>query len=135
MSKAPQDANYCEEEGLDAYTLRKVAQADTTLAVIKNADMSERMQQHAVDCCKHAFEQKRILDDIAEIIKTEFDMMYQPTWHCVVGRGLGSYVTHEEKNFIFFTWGEVGVLLWRTLSIEQEKIENGEQDDEGREDY
>ena len=132
MSKAPQDANYLNEEGTNAYTLRKVPQADTTLAVIKNADMSGRMQQHAVDCAKHAFEQKRILDDIAEIIKTEFDMMYQPTWHCVVGRGLGSYVTHEEKNFIFFTWGEVGVLLWRTISIEQEKVE---QQDEGIEDY
>ena len=78
--------------------------------------MSERMQQHAVDCCKYAFEQKRILDDIAEIIKTEFDMMYEPTWHCIVGRGLGSYVTHQSKCFIFFYWGEVGILLWRTES-------------------
>ena len=34
------------------------------------------------------------IDDIAEIIKTEFDIMYEPTWHCIVGRGLGSYVTH-----------------------------------------
>ena len=35
------------------------------MAVIKNADMSERMQQHAVDCAKYAFTQKRVLDDIA----------------------------------------------------------------------
>ena len=52
--------------------------------------MSEAMQQHAVDCVAFAFQQKRILDDIAEIIKTEFDTMYQPTWHCIVGRGMGS---------------------------------------------
>ena len=73
MSKAPQFANY---ERFDSKDLKKVHQNDTQCAVIKYADMSERMQQHAVDCCKHAFEQKRVLDDIAEIIKTEFDIMY-----------------------------------------------------------
>ena len=72
------------------------------------------MQQHAVDCCKHAFEQKRILDDIAEVMKKEFDIMYQPTWHCIVGRGLGAHVTHQQNCYIFFHWGEIGVLLWRT---------------------
>ena len=113
MSKAPQFANY---ERIDSKKLEKKDQEDTEVAVIKFADMSDRMQQHAVDCCCHAFQQKRVLDDIAEIIKTEFDIMYEPTWHCVVGRGLGSYVTHQSKCFIFFHWGEVGILLWRTES-------------------
>jgi dynein light chain LC8-type len=54
------------------------------------------------------------LDDIAEIIKTEFDTMYLPTWHCIVGRGMGAFVTHQSKCFIFMYWGEVGILLWRT---------------------
>ena len=76
--------------------------------------MSDKMQQHAVDCISFAFQSKRILDDIAEIIKTEFDTMYLPTWHCVVGRGLGSYVSHEAKCYLFAYWGEVGVLLWRS---------------------
>ena len=56
--------------------------------------MPPHMQQHAVDCASFAFREKRILDDIAEIIKTEFDVMYNPTWHCIVGRGFGSYSTH-----------------------------------------
>ena len=38
--------------------------------------------------------------------------------HCIVGRGMGSYVTHQAKCFIFFHWGEVGILLWRTESID-----------------
>ena len=113
MSKAPQ---FAQQEFVDSKKLEKKEQGDTEVAVIKHADMSERMQQHAVDCCKHAFEQKRVLDDIAEIIKTEFDIMYEPTWHCIVGRGLGSYVTHQANCFIFFHWGEVGILLWRTES-------------------
>ena len=91
-----------------------IAQKDTNYAVVKSTDMSANMQQHAVDCVSFAFQQKRVLDDIAEIIKTEFDTMYLPTWHCVVGRGMGSYVTHESKAYIFIYWGEVGVLIWRT---------------------
>lgn len=91
-----------------------IDQQQTEYAVVKSCDMSESMQQHAVDCVSFAFTQRRVLDDIAEIIKTEFDTMYLPTWHCVVGRGLGSYVTHESKCFIFLYWGEVGILLWRT---------------------
>ena len=91
-----------------------IDQQHTEYAVVKNAEMSEEMQQHAVDCVAFAFQQRRILDDIAEIIKTEFDTMYLTTWHCIVGRGMGGFVTHQAKCFIFLYWGEVGVLLWRT---------------------
>ena len=62
MSKAPQYAN---QEFIDSKKLKKVPQEETEVAVIKFADMSERMQQHAVDCCQYAFQQKAILDDIA----------------------------------------------------------------------
>lgn len=40
-------------------------------------------------------------------IKKEFDKKYGPTWHCVVGRNFGSYVTHETKNFVYFYLGQV----------------------------
>ena len=66
-------------------------------AVIKNADMSEEMQQDAVDCATQAMEKYNIEKDIAAYIKREFDKKYNPTWHCVVGRNFGSYVTHETK--------------------------------------
>ena len=91
-----------------------IDQQKTEYAVVKFADMSDKMMQHAVDCVAFAFQQRRVLDDIAEIIKTEFDTMYLPSWHCVVGRGMGSYVTHQSKCFLFMYWGEVGILLWRT---------------------
>ena len=42
-----------------------LAGSTTECAVVKFADMSEAMQQHAVDCASYAFQQKRILDDIA----------------------------------------------------------------------
>ena len=83
-------------------------------AVIKNADMSEDMQQDAVDCASQALEKYNIEKDIAAFIKKEFDKKYNPTWHCIVGRNFGSYVTHETKHFIYFYLGQVAILLFKS---------------------
>ena len=45
-------------------------------AVIKNADMSEDMQQDAIDCATQALEKYNIEKDIAAFIKKEFDRKY-----------------------------------------------------------
>ncbi|KAK6306240.1 hypothetical protein J4Q44_G00231650 [Coregonus suidteri] len=83
-------------------------------AVIKNADMSEEMQQDAVECATQALEKYNIEKDIAAYIKKEFDKKYNPTWHCIVGRNFGSYVTHETKHFIYFYLGQVAILLFKS---------------------
>ncbi|VEL32633.1 unnamed protein product [Protopolystoma xenopodis] len=58
-------------------------------ATIKNADMTEDMQQDAVECAVAAMEKFNIEKDIASYIKKEFDKKYNPTWHCIVGRNFG----------------------------------------------
>jgi len=63
-------------------------------AIIKNVDMSEDMQQESVDIASAALEKYNIEKDIAAQIKKEFDKRHGPTWHVVVGRNFGSYVTH-----------------------------------------
>lgn len=83
-------------------------------AVIKSADMSEEMQADAVDCATQALEKYNIEKDIAAYIKKEFDKKYNPTWHCIVGRNFGSYVTHETKHFIYFYLGQVAILLFKS---------------------
>lgn len=98
-------------------------------AVIKNADMSEEMQQEAIECATQALEKwvvfvcfsfviyvfrYNIEKDIAAYIKKEFDKKYNPTWHCIVGRNYGSYVTHETKHFIYFYLGQVAILLFKS---------------------
>lgn len=82
--------------------------------VIKNTDMSKEMQQDAVDCATRAFDEFEIEKDIAAYIKKEFDLKYNPTWHCVVGRNFGSYVTHEPRHFTYFYLGQVAILLFRS---------------------
>ena len=61
-----------------------------------------------------ALERYEIEKDIAAYIKKEFDKKYQPTWHCVVGRNFGSYVTHETGHFIYFYIGHIAILLFRS---------------------
>lgn len=47
-------------------------------------------------------------------LSQEFDKKYNPTWHCIVGRNFGSYVTHETKHFIYFYLGQVAILLFKS---------------------
>jgi len=84
---------------------------------VKQADISEEMQQEAIDVAN------RTLDKLAEDRLTEhaaaaqmkkyFDKKYGPTWHAVVGRHFGSLVTHESKHFIYFYLDSVAVLLFK----------------------
>ncbi|KAA0199554.1 Dynein light chain [Fasciolopsis buskii] len=83
-------------------------------AVVKNADMSEEMQHEAIEVAGQAFEKFNIEKDIAAYIKKEFDKRHGPTWHCVVGRNFGSYVTHETKHFVYFYCGQVAILLFKS---------------------
>lgn len=88
--------------------------ADNRKAVIKNADMTEDMQECAIDCANEALNKFSIEKDIAAFIKKQFDQKYNPTWHCIVGRSFGSYVTHETKNFLYFYIGQTAVLLFKS---------------------
>jgi len=83
-------------------------------AVIKNVDMSEEMQQESIDIATSALEKFAIEKDIASQVKREFDRKYGPTWHVVVGKNFGSYVTHETKHFIYFYVGALAFLIWKS---------------------
>lgn len=53
-----------------------------TKAVIKSADMSEEMQQEAIECSTQALEKYNIEKDIAAHIKREFDKKYGMYCYC-----------------------------------------------------
>mmetsp|Transcript_28288 Transcript_28288/g.46507 ORF Transcript_28288/g.46507 Transcript_28288/m.46507 type:complete len:92 (-) Transcript_28288:259-534(-) len=83
-------------------------------AVVKVSDMSEEMQLEAVDVATQAMDKFSIEKDVAAYIKKEFDRKHNPTWHCIVGRNFGSYVTHETKHFVYFYVGQMAVLLFKS---------------------
>ncbi|KAG2125029.1 outer dynein arm light chain 8 [Suillus clintonianus] len=83
-------------------------------AIIKNVDMTDEMQQESVEIASAALEKYTIEKDIAAQIKKEFDRRHGPTWHVVVGKNFGSYVTHETKHFIYFYVGSLAILIWKS---------------------
>ncbi|KAI4317569.1 hypothetical protein L6164_025432 [Bauhinia variegata] len=82
--------------------------------IIKSADMMPDMQKEAVDIAVGAFEKLNVEKDVAEHIKKEFDKRHGPTWHCIVGRNFGSYVTHETNHFVYFYLDQKAVLLFKS---------------------
>ncbi|KAF2839369.1 hypothetical protein M501DRAFT_974642 [Patellaria atrata CBS 101060] len=83
-------------------------------AQVKSADMSEDMQQEAIEVATEAMGKFSVEKDIAMYIKKEFDSKKGATWHCIVGRNFGSFVTHETKHFIYFYLGHCAILLFKT---------------------
>lgn len=81
---------------------------------IKAADMTDEMQQESVEVAKEAMDKCSMEKDIAMHIKKTFDERKGPTWHCIVGRNFGSFVTHETKHFIYFYLGHCAILLFKT---------------------
>ncbi|KVI05427.1 dynein light chain 1, cytoplasmic [Cynara cardunculus var. scolymus] len=51
---------------------------------------------------------------LALALKKEFDGLYGPAWHCIVGTSFGSYVTHSSGGFVYFSIDKVHVLLFKT---------------------
>ncbi|KAG7138399.1 Dynein light chain like protein [Verticillium longisporum] len=83
-------------------------------AQIKSADMTDDMQQEVIEVAQEAMGRFTIEKDIAQQIKKTFDERKSPTWHCIVGRNFGSFVTHETKHFIYFYLGHCAILLFKT---------------------
>ncbi|KAL3315697.1 hypothetical protein Ciccas_005665 [Cichlidogyrus casuarinus] len=82
-------------------------------ALVKCTDMPLDMQQRAVDTAATALDKYEIEKDIAGYIKETFDRELGPTWHCVIGKNFGSFITHDKNHFIYFFIGAVGILLYK----------------------
>ncbi|KAJ1676414.1 hypothetical protein EV182_008239, partial [Spiromyces aspiralis] len=61
---------------------------------VKSADMTDEMRTKVVKVITDAFDANKQEKDIAAQIKRESDRQFGATWHAIVGRNFGSYVTH-----------------------------------------
>ncbi|KAI3429971.1 uncharacterized protein J3R85_008473 [Psidium guajava] len=80
-------------------------------------DMPPFMQIHAVDCARKASDslEKFSCKALALTLKKEFDGVYGPAWHCIVGTSFGSFVTHSVGGFMYFSMDQkMYVLLFKT---------------------
>lgn len=76
--------------------------------------MSEDMKAHVFEVSQKAVDDNQKTVDIAAVIKKDMDKKYGPTWHCIVGKNFGSFVSHEGGNFIYFYQGNLAILLFKT---------------------
>lgn len=98
--------------------------------MIKSTDMSEEMQAAVFQVADEALSKYKVekvknkyqsflhyyyeFQDVAVFIKEQFDQKYGTSWHCVVGRNFGSFVSHETNCFIYFYLNNVAIMLFKT---------------------
>ncbi|XP_057967196.1 uncharacterized protein LOC131157229 [Malania oleifera] len=103
---------------------RSVSQVETNLASVAAflqvkilaADMPAPVQVHAFRCARRSFDclEKFSSRHMAFNMKKEFDRVYGPAWHCIVGSSFGSFVTHSTGSFLYFSMEKLFVLLFKT---------------------
>ncbi|KAK4362420.1 hypothetical protein RND71_017661 [Anisodus tanguticus] len=84
---------------------------------VVSVDMPPFMQIHAVDFARKAHDslEKFSSKSLGFSLKKEFDGVYGPAWHCIVGTSFGSFVTHSVGGFIYFSMDhKLYVLLFKT---------------------
>ncbi|KAL3532358.1 hypothetical protein ACH5RR_005879 [Cinchona calisaya] len=79
-------------------------------------DMPGFMQVHAFRCARatHDSLEKFSTKHMAFNIKKEFDKVYGPAWHCIVGSSFGSFVTHATGCFLYFSMEKLYILVFKT---------------------
>ncbi|XVF78380.1 hypothetical protein PTKIN_Ptkin14bG0127100 [Pterospermum kingtungense] len=104
----------------------RVAMEETKLAAIainlnvmlRSSDMPIDMQEHALRCTRQLLDSvpkpRHNLTHLARAIKKEFDSVYGPAWHCVIGTSFGSFVTHSSGGFLYFSIDSLSFLLFKT---------------------
>ncbi|KAJ8770185.1 hypothetical protein K2173_011520 [Erythroxylum novogranatense] len=80
------------------------------------SDMPGFMQVHAFRCARKTYDslEKFSSRNVAYNIKKEFDKVYGPAWHCIVGSSFGSYVTHSTGCFLYFSMDKSYILIFKT---------------------
>ncbi|XP_071717360.1 uncharacterized protein [Rutidosis leptorrhynchoides] len=84
---------------------------------VVSADMPPYMQIHVVDVTRKTYDslEKFTAKTLASTLKKEFDGVYGPAWHCIVGSSFGSFVTHSVGGFMYFSMDQkLYVLLFKT---------------------
>ena len=77
------------------------------------SDVPQDLQVDAVEWAAPLIEGKKPDSNIAQKLKAEFDKKYHPSWHVIVGKQFGAYVSNEEGSGLYFTYGQTSILLFK----------------------
>ncbi|XP_051114206.1 uncharacterized protein LOC127239889 [Andrographis paniculata] len=115
--KARPIINYVQERKSVSVVETNVGSVAAFLQVkVLTTDMPGFMQVHAFRCARTTYDcmDNFSLKNMAYNIKKEFDKIYGPAWHCIVGSSFGSFVTHSTGCFIYFTMEKMYILVFKT---------------------
>ncbi|CAI0540463.1 unnamed protein product [Linum tenue] len=100
---------------------KKEMRKEMDLLLLEGVDDVKRMSSlvliHAIDCARKTCDslEKFAAKTLALTLKKEFDGVYGPAWHCIVGTSFGSFVTHSVGGFLYFSMdSKLYVLLFKT---------------------
>ncbi|CAN1216649.1 Dynein light chain, cytoplasmic [Linum perenne] len=87
------------------------------------------MQVHAFRCARRTFDSldkfssKHMAYNMKKVtlsssssssLSSQFDKVYGPSWHCIVGSSFGSFVTHSTGCFLYFSIEKLYILVFKT---------------------
>ncbi|XVE56391.1 hypothetical protein DITRI_Ditri04bG0005100 [Diplodiscus trichospermus] len=87
---------------------------------LRSADMPLTMQERAIRRARALLDansdksKRPNPTQLAMFLKKEFDALYGPAWHCIVGKSFGSFVTHASGGFLYFSVDKLCFLLFKT---------------------
>uniref|UniRef100_A0A6P3ZF28 Dynein light chain n=1 Tax=Ziziphus jujuba TaxID=326968 RepID=A0A6P3ZF28_ZIZJJ len=86
---------------------------------LRAADMPASLQERAFRFARALLdanpqEKRPNPTHLAMSLKKEFDSVYGPAWHCIVGKSFGSFVTHSSGGFVYFSVEKLSFLVFKT---------------------
>ncbi|CCF58480.1 hypothetical protein KAFR_0E03280 [Kazachstania africana CBS 2517] len=82
--------------------------------ILKASDISDEMRDEIFQISVEAVKTQDLERDIASTIKKQLDSKMGTTWHVIVGKNFGSYVTHEKGHFVYFYIDSLAFLVFKT---------------------
>lgn len=81
---------------------------------VKQSDMSDEMQNFAVEAAIEASKAFSSKQEIARKVKVDLDAKYGNLWHCFVGTDFGCNIAHEKGTLMYFYLGKDAFIVWKT---------------------
>ena len=80
-----------------------IAQSDRKLIVIET-DMNDTMVEDAIKIAVEGLELKDVTPcQVSRHVREIFDRKYHPSWHVICGTNFCTAVSHESRNFLYFS--------------------------------
>ena len=96
---------------------KKGSEDNATLTVFIN-DCDGETADHCTEVARSAFRsfnagELKHYNDVAQAVHESMGEKFGGSWHTIVGKSYGSFVTHETASTMSFSVGNVYFLCWR----------------------